>query len=134
MHSGEDDPIVIGPHRRLEHKQIFLDCIHLLTTHQPGNRLHIVSEISIPGGSVDYFLVSEVEGKVRDFVGIELQTLDTTGTVWPIRQRFLLAHGVKVAAKDTKNPKGFGMNWKEAKVEMSQILDQLEAKISETTC
>jgi hypothetical protein len=127
VNSGEDDPIVICPHRLLEHRQIFLDCIHLLTMHQPGNRLHIVSEISIPGGSVDYFLVSEEGGKVRDFVGIELQTLDTTGTVWPIRQRFLLEQGLKVAAKDTKSPKGFGMNWKmTAKTTLVQLHHKVE--------
>jgi len=60
-----------------------------IDTHEPGNELHIVSEVSIPGGSVDYFLVSAKDGKVKDFVGIELQTLDTTGTVWPERQRLL---------------------------------------------
>jgi hypothetical protein len=127
VNSSGDDPIIICPQRLLENKQIFLDCIHLLTSHQPGNRLHIVSEISIPGGSVDYFLVSEEGGKVRDFVGIELQTLDTTGTVWPIRQRFLREHGLKVATKDTKSPKAFGMNWKmTAKTTLVQLHHKVE--------
>ena len=49
--------------------------------HEPGNELHTVPEVSVPGGSVDYFLASVRDGKVKDFVGIELQTLDTTGTV-----------------------------------------------------
>ena len=35
------------------------------------------------------FSLSALNNKVRDFVGIELQTLDTTGTVWPERQRLL---------------------------------------------
>jgi len=73
--------IIICPYRLLERSQIFVDCIHLLTLHEPGNELHVVQEISIPGGSVDYFLVSAMNGKVKDFVGVELQTLDTTGTV-----------------------------------------------------
>src|SRR5579864_8402496 len=81
--------VIICPHRFLERRQIFLDCIHLLTLHEPGNELHIVSEIGIPGGNVDYFLVSARNKEVRDFIGIELQTLDTTGTIWPERQRFL---------------------------------------------
>lgn len=81
LYGRELEPIIICPARLLERRQIFTDCFHLLTTHEPGNELHIVSEISIPGGSVDYFLVSAKDGKVKDFVGIELQTLDTTGTV-----------------------------------------------------
>jgi hypothetical protein len=99
-------PIIICPHRLLERKQIFTDCLHLLTTHEPGNELHIVSEISIPGGNVDYFLVSVHERKVKDFVGIELQTLDTTGTAWPFRQRFLRDKGLKVTDEsvETKKP------------------------------
>lgn len=88
-YGNESKPIIICPYRLLEKKQIFTDCLHLLTLHEPGNQLHIVPEVTIPGGSVDYFLVSAKKNKVKDFVGIELQTLDTTGTVWPARQRFL---------------------------------------------
>ena len=73
--------IIICPNRLLERRQVFLDCMHLLTQHEPGNELHIVPEVSIPGGSVDYFLTSVKSGKVKDFVAIEFQTLDTTGTV-----------------------------------------------------
>ena len=59
-----------------------------LEAHEKG----IVAELAVPGGSIDYCLVSVRDGKPRDFVGIELQTLDTTGTVWPERQRFLQQH------------------------------------------
>ena len=53
---GRDEKnIIICPHRLLEKRKIFLDCIHLLTMHEPGNELHIVSEIGIPGGNIDYF-------------------------------------------------------------------------------
>lgn len=90
---------------------MFVDCLHLLTNHEPGNELHIVSEVAIPGGSVDFFLVSARNGKVRDFVGIEIQTLDTTGTVWPARQQLLRQLGVLDAAAEV--PQGtFGINWK----------------------
>lgn len=54
----EGRPVIICPHRLLERRQIFTDCLHLLTLHEPGNEIHIVPEIQIPGGSVDYFLVS----------------------------------------------------------------------------
>lgn len=106
----ENRDVVICPHRMLENKQIFMDCIHLLTLHEPGNELHILPEISLPGGSVDYFLASVREKKVRDFVGIEIQTLDTTGTVWPERQRFLKSKGIEI--EDWGAEKPFGMNWK----------------------
>lgn len=120
-------PIMICPLRLLERRQIFVDCLHLLQGHSPGNELHIVSEVGIPGGSVDYFLVSVLEGRVRDFVGIELQTLDTTGTVWPERQRLLQEMGVNVEDADVLSDKSFGMNWK---MTAKTILVQLHHKVS----
>ncbi len=122
----QSNPIIICPHRLLENRQVFVDCIHLLTTHEPGNQLHIVSEVAIPGGSVDYFLVSAKNSKVCDFVGIELQTLDTTGTVWPERQRFLKRNGIRVKSKDSAGKKPFGMNWK---MSAKTILVQLHHKV-----
>lgn len=122
LYGRELEPIVICPIRLIERRQIFTDCFHLLTTHEPGNELHIVSEVSIPGGNVDYFLVSAKDNKVMDFVGIEIQTLDTTGTVWPERQRLL--RELKVPRNDNGeiSDKSFGMNWKmTAKTIMVQI-------------
>jgi hypothetical protein len=106
------DPVIICPTRLIERGQIFTDCFHLLTTHEPGNELHIVSEVSVPGGSVDYFLVSVKDGRVKDFVGIELQTLDTTGSVWPARQRLLKELGVKRQHAGEELGTTYGMNWK----------------------
>jgi hypothetical protein len=127
MYGRDAKPIMICPYRLLERKQIFTDCLHLLTTHEPGNELHIVSEISIPGGSVDYFLVSVYNRKVKDFVGIEVQTLDTTGTVWPFRQRFLKAQNIDMIAEDTLSKKSFGMNWKmTAKTTLVQLHHKIE--------
>jgi len=119
-------PIIICPTRLTERRQIFIDSLHLLTTHQPGNELHIVSEVSIPGGSVDYFLVSARDGKVQDFVGIELQTLDTTGTVWPERQRFLNEIGIPRSDDAENSDKPYGMNWK---MTAKTILVQMHHKI-----
>jgi hypothetical protein len=123
-HSGE--PIIICPTRLIQRRQIFLDCLHLLTMHEPGNELHVVSEIVIPGGNVDYFIVSARAGTPKDFVGIELQTLDSTGTVWPERQRFLKSVGVPVDPKDAASTKPYGMNWK---MTAKTILVQLHHKI-----
>src|SRR5689334_4361007 len=41
----ENRPIIICPHRLLERRQIFTDCMHLLTLHEPGNEIHILPEI-----------------------------------------------------------------------------------------
>lgn len=124
-YGSDNKDIIICPHRLLEHRQIFLDCLHLLTSHQPGNELHLVSEVPIPGGSVDYFLVStDINRKIKDFVGIELQTMDTTGTVWPERELALQELGLTENVH-TSN-KTFGMNWK---MTAKTILVQLHHKI-----
>jgi len=118
--------ILICPARPIERRQIFTDCLHLLTTHEPGNELHIVSEVSVPGGSVDYFVVSAKNRKVKDFVGVELQTLDTTGTVWPERQRPLRELGLPREDDGENSAKSFGMNWK---MTAKTILVQMHHKI-----
>jgi hypothetical protein len=126
LYGREPEPIIICPVRLIERRQIFTDCFHLLTTHEPGNELHIISEVSIPGGNVDYFLVSARNGIVKDFVGIELQTLDTTGTVWPERQRLLKKLGVARCDNGENSEKTFGMNWK---MTAKTILVQMHHKI-----
>lgn len=126
LSGAASNPVVICPKRLLERKQIFNDCLHLLTNHEPGNELHIISEVSIPGGSVDYFLVSTRRNLIVDFVGIELQTLDTTGTVWPERQRLLRELGVVRVGLGEESNKSFGMNWK---MTAKTILVQMHHKI-----
>ncbi len=126
LYGNPKEPVIICPTRLIDRRQIFIDCLHLLTTHEPGNDLHIVSEVTIPGGSVDYFLVSAREGRVRDFVGIELQTLDTTGTVWPERQRLLKELGVLRNDDAEESDKSYGMNWK---MTAKTILVQMHHKI-----
>lgn len=123
----KDMNVIICPHRLLQNRQIFVDCIGLLKGHVLGNQIHIVSEIQIPGGNVDYFLVSAKDNKVKDFVGIELQTLDTTGTVWPERERFLESVGCNnydIEAINSNKP--YGVNWK---MTAKTILVQLHHKI-----
>jgi hypothetical protein len=127
VHYGADEnkSIVICPHRFLGSGQIFFDCLHLLTLHEPGNELHKISEVELPGGSVDYFLVSVQDGQVIDFVGIELQAVDTTGTLWPARQAFLKSQGI--LNEDTPAEKPYGMNWKmTAKTTLVQLHHKIE--------
>ena len=118
--------VVICPHRLLGRRQIFVDCLHLLD-HKPGDELHVVSEFAVPGGSVDYLLVLAASSnrQVKDFVGIELQALDTTGTIWPARHAFLDARGI--ATEPIPPQKAFGMNWK---MTAKTILVQLNHKIA----
>jgi hypothetical protein len=126
QYGRESKQLLICPHRFLERRQVFTDCLQLLTLHQPGNELHLIPEITIPGGSVDYFIASVNGGKVKDFVGIELQTLDSTGTVWPARQRLLKERGIKVPVADVHSKQSFGINWK---MTAKTILVQLHHKI-----
>lgn len=124
---GKDNQdVIICPHRLIEKRKIFVDCFHLLTLHEPGNEIHIIPEINIPGGSVDYFLASVSNKKVKDFVGIELQTLDTTGTVWPERQRFITDLNLVEEPEEGYGDKPYGMNWK---MTAKTILVQLHHKI-----
>ena len=125
-HGKAQQPVVICPARLLERHQIFIDCLHLLTTHTPGNELHVVSEVGVPGGSVDYFIVSALRGKVKDFVGVEIQTLDTTGTVWPERQSALESLGFHQEDTVESSNRSFGMNWK---MTAKTILMQMHHKI-----
>ena len=126
-HGRERVPIIICPYRLLERQQIFFDCLHLLTLHQPGNQLHVVREVRIPGGSVDYFLVSARKRDVVDFAGIELQALDTTGTVWPERQRLLESFGLPTDVSGANTARSFGMNWKmTAKTTLVQLHHKIE--------
>lgn len=122
----EEQDVIICPYRLIEKRKIFVDCFHLLTLHEPGNEIHIIPEVSIPGGSVDYFVASVRDKKVKDFVGVELQTLDTTGTVWPERQRFISYLNIVKEPISDYGDKTFGMNWK---MTAKTILVQLHHKI-----
>lgn len=123
-YGSENVPVIICPNRLLQKRKVFMDCLHLLQLHQPGNDIHVVPEITVPGGSIDYIIASVKNGKVVDFVGVEFQTLDTTGTVWPQRQKFLKDKGFEVAEPDMS--KSYGMNWK---MTAKTILIQLHHKV-----
>jgi len=112
LYGRGETPLVICPDRLKAHHQVFTDCLHLLTRHEPGNQLHIVDQVQVPGGSVDHFLTSSRNGRICDFVGIELQSLDTTGTVWPLRQHLAAELGVLAPAEAAIEDRPFGMNWK----------------------
>lgn len=128
MHRPSKQPMLICPPRLLEKSKIFLDCLHLLLLHEPGNELHVVPETSVPGGTVDYFLTSVKDTRIVDFTGIELQTMDTTGTVWPARQRFLSSVGEASGLGEAgATSKTYGINWKmTAKTALIQLHHKIQ--------
>lgn len=126
-HGRKKQPMLICPFRLLEKNKIFLDCLHLLLSHEPGNELHVVPEVAVPGGNVDYFLTSVKGARVVDFVGIELQTMDTTGTVWPARESFLSRVTGANLREDRATYRTYGMNWKmTAKTTLIQLHHKIQ--------
>ena len=125
--NGRDfTPAIICPHRFIDGHKVFVNCIHLLRLFEPGDDLRLFREVTIPGGGVDYVLAAVRRNKVVDFVGIELQAIDTTGNVWPARQTFLRSKGIRAPLADADQSKTFGMNWK---MTAKTILLQLHHKI-----
>lgn len=114
-------PLIICPHRLRATEQVFTAALELLADAGRCEH-HVVAEVTIPGGAVDYVLVATRDGRICDYVGIEFQTLDTSGTVWPHRQRFLAEMGLDVDS-DPGDRRTFGVNWKmTAKTILVQLL------------
>lgn len=112
--------ILICPHRMTDGGTIFRNAALLLSDDaQRRGRIRVVPEVTMPGGSIDYFIVAfGNRGEILDFVGLEIQTLDTTATkgVWDCRVD--LAAGRRLATRYE-----YGMNWKmTAKTILVQIL------------
>jgi hypothetical protein len=96
-------PLIICPHRFLQHNKIFVDAVPLLSK---GEKYFVVPEISMPGGNIDYFVVAESKKEIIDFLGLEIQGLDTTGS-----------GGIWEAREDLREGKygdnySYGINWK----------------------
>lgn len=104
-------PVVICPYRFRIDGTIFADSIGLLRNHEPSNEIHIVPEIAIPGGTIDYFVVSVDGSLIVDYIGLEIQTLDTTGTVWPARQK-LVRDLLDSPEELDRDDRSYNMNWK----------------------
>jgi len=110
------NPLIVCPHRFLQRQQIFLDAVPLLRS---GQQFFVVPEIAMPGGSVDYFVVSMQDNEIVDFAGIEIQTLDTTGTggIWRAREDLYKGN--------LSTSYSYGINWK---MSAKTILMQLHHK------
>jgi len=96
--------LIVCPKRFLENHQIFLDSIGLLTAR--GSQFLILPEVAMPGGSVDYFLVAMRGDHVIDYLGLEIQSLDTTGSggIWNARE--------DLYSGNLQERYQYGINWK----------------------
>lgn len=101
------EPYIICPYRLTERNRIFNDCLSLIEI--TGNDLYLIPEVTTVAGNIDYILAAVRDNQLSDFVGIELQTLDTTGTIWPHRQQMLIENGYRAEGEPLKS---VGINWK----------------------
>lgn len=113
----QEQPLIICPKRFLQNHQIFVDAAALIKTRSA--RYIVVPEVTMPGGSVDYFVVAMRGEEVLDYVGLEIQGLDTTGSggIWAARED--LMRGAMYGEY------GYGVNWK---MSAKTILMQLHHK------
>ncbi|MCS6940153.1 MAG: NotI family restriction endonuclease [Roseiflexaceae bacterium] len=126
LYGNQRNPIIICPTRFTADNKVFLDCLDLMKPLESGNELYLIPEVNIPGGNVDFFLTLSVNGKILDFVGIETQALDTTGTVWPERQRLLRDLGVEQDEIGEGETSSHGINWK---MTAKTVLVQMHHKV-----
>lgn len=128
-----EQPILICPEPLTQGGKVFNDCLSFIASSIAGTDLYLVPEVSTPAGRIDYVLTAVKNGRPVDFVAIELQTLDTTGSIWNERQSLLIEHGYDVD-KGAARSNGASLNWKmTAKTILAQLLQksQLFASIDQ---
>lgn len=106
-----DQPVLICPEPLTKNGKIFTDCLPFIASSIPGSDLYLIPEVETSVGRIDYVL-SAFKGRTPvDFVPIELQTLDTTGSIWNERQRLLQQHGYNAQEGEAKSSTA-ALNWK----------------------
>ncbi len=116
----QDKPLIICPKRFLDRQQIFVDATALLST--TNAQFFLVPEMDMPGGKIDYFLVAVCDDEITDYLGLEIQSLDTTGSggIWQAREDLF---GDRFQSKYK-----YGINWKmSAKTILIQLHHKAEA-------
>lgn len=120
-----DQPLIICPSRLKDRNQIFIDCLQFITGSITGSELYLIPEVGTSAGSIDFMLVAARGKTPVDFVAIELQTLDTTGSIWNYRQKLLKDNGYDV--EDGRSKGCVGVNWKmTAKTILAQMVQKSE--------
>lgn len=121
-----DQPLLICPARMKDKKRIFIDCLPFISDSIIGSELYLIPEVNTSVGSIDFMLVAADHGRVVDFVALELQTLDTVGSVWNDRQAMLIEQGYDVDPGESTS-KHAGVNWKmTAKTILAQMVQKAE--------
>lgn len=119
-----DQPILICPLPLIQNGVIFKDCLQFISDSIAGSDLYLVPEINTPVGRIDYILAAVRNGVPIDFVAIELQTLDTTGSIWNSRQVMLIKHGYDVEDGSALTSRAT-INWRmTAKTILAQLLQK----------
>jgi hypothetical protein len=104
---------------RADEDQVLRDVSELLTGDVA--EVLVVPEINIQEfGNVDFTLAGlDADGHVVDFVGVEFQTNDTTGSAWRARQDYFEGRFADSYGSD------YGLNWKmTTKLVLKQTLDK----------
>lgn len=118
-----DQPLLICPERLTEGKKIFVDCLQYV--HVTGGQLYLIPEVKTAVGSIDYILAVIKNQRVQDFVAIELQTMDTVGTIWDERQKMLADY--ELAEYYESRGRKAGVNWKmTAKTILAQMIQKTQ--------
>ena len=119
-----DQPVLICPEPLTRGKKVFRDCLHLISNSLPGSDLYLLPEVTTSAGRIDYVLTAVRNGVPVDFVPIELQTLDTTGSIWNSRQELLSEQGYDVVEGAARSCSAM-LNWKmTAKTILAQLLQK----------
>lgn len=117
-------PILICPEPLTQNGRVFNDCLSFISNSIAGSDLYLVPEVATSAGRIDYVLTAVRDNQPVDFVAIELQTLDTTGSIWNSRQDLLLKHGYAVDEGAARSS-GASLNWKmTAKTILAQLLQK----------
>jgi hypothetical protein len=116
---AEGKPQLICPHRMRETDQVFTDLAYLLEGEV--EQMMVIPEIRLGDlGNVDFLVAGlDASNEIVDFIGLELQTNDTTGSgsLYEARNDFF-------AGKLEPSYK-YGLNWKmTAKLVLKQTLDK----------
>lgn len=119
-----DQPILICPEPLTKNGKAFTDCLQFIASSIAGSDLYLIPEVKTSVGRIDYILAAFRSNQLLDFVAIELQTLDTTGSIWNERQKLLIENGHAVDAGEARSS-GASLNWKmTAKTILAQLVQK----------
>lgn len=117
-----EQPVLICPEPLTQGQHAFTDCLSLISSSIAGSDLYLVPNVVTGVGNIDYVLVAARNKCPIDFVAIELQSLDTTGSIWNERQSLLREHGY-VADEGEARSRSASLNWKmTAKTILAQLV------------